>query len=39
MSHLYSLLKCFKEAGIQNVYIHGILDGEDAPTGKLVNNE
>lgn len=34
MSHLYALLQCCKEAGIPNVYIHGILDGEDAPNGK-----
>ena len=31
MSHLYALLNTCKEYGIENVYIHGILDGVDAP--------
>ena len=33
MNHLYALLEYAKEAGVENCYIHGILDGEDVPHG------
>ena len=33
MNHLYALLEYAKEAGVENCFIHGILDGEDAPHG------
>ena len=33
MNHLYALLDYAKEAGLENCYIHGILDGEDVPHG------
>ena len=36
MKHLYALLECAKEAGIEHTYIHGILDGEDIPTGRYI---
>ena len=36
MSHIYALLKCCKEAGVKNCYIHGLLDGEDTENGKYV---
>lgn len=37
MKHLYTLLECAKEAGIQNVYVHGILDGVDTANGRYNN--
>lgn len=37
MKHLYTLLECAKEAGVQNVYVHGILDGVDTANGRYNN--
>ena len=31
MSHLYALMEYAKEAGVANCFVHGILDGVDAP--------
>lgn len=33
MGHLYALMDYAKEAGVEHCFVHGILDGEDAPTG------
>ena len=33
MNHLYSLMDYAKEAGVASCFVHGILDGEDAPHG------
>lgn len=31
LSHLYAYIKIAKKIGIQNIYIHGFLDGRDTP--------
>ena len=33
MGHLYTLMDCAKEAGVSQCFVHGILDGEDVPSG------
>lgn len=33
MGLLYALMDYAKEAGVEHCFVHGILDGEDAPTG------
>ena len=31
IDHLKGLLKLAKESGVQNVYVHGFMDGRDVP--------